>query len=363
MPLLLCPLSSRPVSRFHQVAIRSALLPLLLLGACAQQPTVQSASQTFVAPPRAPLTPDSAALRDTIAMQDRLYRVAAPLLTSNVQLCKGNARPLLGFTAKNKYSYSLAMTGAAQGLGFDDRLQVTDVLPGSGAANNDVRRGDYLISAGDRPIPIGENAERLTATVLAPLMTSRAPVKLGLQRDATQMTVTVPLTPACSFSIELGNTDNANAYSDGRRVLITRGMLNFVRSDEELSYLIARELAHNALSHPGRQKMAKTIGDVIDNLMRSKPDPTTLAGTAGILPYGQDMDAAADTLSLYMLVRANYNIDNLPKFWQRLASQYPASVPNGYTAIHPSTTYRLAMIGKVTQIINAKKAAGKPLVP
>jgi hypothetical protein len=344
--------------------LRAALLPLVLLAACA----TQGPDSTSGRGPSASATPpvasaDQTALRNMIAMQDRLYKVAAPLLTSNASLCKGNARYLLGFTAKNKYSFSASMANAAQSLGFDDRLKITDVLPGSGAARNDVQRGDYLISAGDRPIPQGENAERLTASVLQPLIASHAPIKLGLQRGATQMTANVPLTLACAFSIELGNADIVNAYADGQRVLVTRGMMNFASTDEELAYLIARELAHNALAHPGRQKMVKTIGGVIDNLTRTKPDPTTLAGTAGILPYGQDMDAAADTLALYMLVRAGYSIDNAPRFWQRLATQYPVSVPNGYTAIHPSTIYRLAMIGKVTQIINAKKAAGKPLMP
>ena len=342
----------------------AALLPLLLLGACAPQSqlTAPGGNSTTLPVTSAP-TAETAALRNMISMQDRLFKVASPLLTANVPLCKGNARNLLGFTAKNKYSYSVAMAPAAQSLGFDDRLQVTDVLPGSGAANNDIKRGDYLISVGDRPVPQGESAERLTAILLTPLMTAKTPIKLGLQRGNTPMTVMVPLTPACAFSIELGNVDTVNAYSDGSRVLVTRGMLNFARTDEELAYLIAREMAHNALAHPGRQKMVKTIGDIINNLMRAKPDTTTLAGTGGILPYGQDMDAAADTLSLYMLVRAGYSIDNAPAFWKRLAAQYPVSVPNGYTALHPSTTYRLAMIGKVTQIINAKKAAGKPLLP
>lgn len=341
-----------------------ALLPLLLLGACApQSQLVAPGGSPIAAASTGASSAEQTTLRNMIALQDRLFKVASPLLTANTPLCKGNARYLLGFTAKNKYSYSMAMAPAAQSLGFDDRLQVTDVLPGSGAANNDVKRGDYLVSAGDRPIPQGENAERLTATVLAPLVAGKTPIKLGLQRGNTPMTVIVPLTLACSFSVELGNVDTVNAFSDGTRVLVTRGMMNFARTDEELAYLIAREIAHNALAHPGRQKMVKTIGDIITNLMRSKPDTTTLAGTGGILPYGQDMDAAADTLSLYMLVRAGYSIDNAPAFWKRLAAQYPASVPNGYTAIHPSTAYRLAMIGKVTQIINAKKAAGKPLLP
>jgi hypothetical protein len=341
------------------------LLPLALLAACATQaPTAPELKPAPTPTVSATPTADQTALRNLVTLQDRLYKAAAPLLTNNAPLCKGNARNLLGFTAKNKYSYSSQFTNAAQSFGFDDRLQVTDVLPGSGAARSDVRRGDILLSAGDKPIPQGENAERLTAAVLTPLVAGRAPIKLNLLRGATPVTVNVPLTLACAFSIELGHADIVNAYSDGRRVLVTRGMMNFTRTDEELAYLIAKEMAHNSLAHPGRQKMVATIGGIIDNLVRAQPDMSALAGTAGILPYGQDMDAAADTLALYMLVRAGYSIDNAPAFWQRLATQYPAAtVPNGYTAIHPSTAYRLAMIGKVTQIIKAKQAAGKPLIP
>jgi hypothetical protein len=343
----------------------AALLPLALLAACAaQSPSApnQTPASASARPAPAPGA-EQTALRDLVAMQDRLYKVSAPLLTGNAPLCKGNARYLLGFTAKNKYSYPPQLSGAAQYLGFDDRLQVTGVLPDSGAARNDVRRGDVLLSAGDRPIPQGENAERLTATVLAPLVARRAPVKLGLLRGNAPLTVNVPLTLACAFSIELGNTDIVNAYADGRRVLVTRGMMNFARSDEELAYLIAREIAHNSLAHPGRRKMVATIGGVIDNLSRNRPDMRLLDSAPAIAPYGQDMDAAADTLALYMLVRAGYSIDSAPQFWQRLAIEYPASAPNSYTALHPSTTYRLAMIRKVTQIIRAKQAAGKPLMP
>jgi predicted Zn-dependent protease len=173
----------------------------------------------------------------------------------------------------------------------------------------------------------------------------------------------VPLTLACAFSIELGNADNVNTYADGRRVLITRGMLNFAQSDEELAYLIAKDMAHNSLGHAIRQRMVATTGSVIDNLMRVQPDPTTTAGSGGIRPYPQDLDAAADNLALYMLVRAGYSIDAYVSFWQRLATRYPASVPNAYTALHPATAYRLSMIDKSLQTLNAKQAAGKPLLP
>jgi len=353
--------------RLRRLKMALTLIPTALLSACVvpqDAPVMQPAPVIIKAAPPKPVdTPEQAALRKLTVQQDRLYRVAAPLLTDNAALCKGNARNLLGFTAKNKYSYSMEFASAAQALGFDDRLQVTDVLPGSGADRAGVQRGDILLKVADKPLQEGTDAERQAANVLGPLVTGRAPIKLTILRHHAQQTLIVPLTLACAFSIELGNTDNVSTYGDGRRVLITRGMLGFVQSDEELAYLIAKEMAHNSLGHAIRQRMVATSGSVIDNLMRADPDLTAAAGNGGIRPYPQDLDAAADNLAMYMLVRAGYSIDGFAAFWRRLAEQYPATIPNAYTSLHPATEYRLSMIDKSSQLLKAKQAAGKPLTP
>lgn len=303
-------------------------------------------------------------LRSLVSLQDRLYRVAAPLLVNNPELCKGNARNLLGFTAKNKYSYSAEFTDAAQQtLGLNESLHVAGVLAGSGAARAGVRRGDSLIAVDDKPMPKGQNAEQQAAALLAPLVNGRSSVKLTVMRDNANLALNVPLTPACAFGIELGNSDNVNAYADGHRVLITRGMLNFAHSDEELAYVLAKEIAHNALGHSGKQRMNATVGGIIDNLVRMHPDMSTLSGMAGVRATPQELDAAADALALYMLARAGYGIDNAPRFWQWLANQYPATVLNSYTAIHPATEYRLSAMEKTIADIKAKQAGKKPLLP
>ncbi|MBP0599749.1 M48 family metalloprotease [Herbaspirillum sp. LeCh32-8] len=359
-----------PKSSWQKIKSIVTLAPLAVLAACATQetgspaaPSTTPAPSVAVQPVRQVENPQQKELRELIAQQDRLYRVAAPLLTTNAQLCRGNARNLLGFTAKNKYSFPIEYAETARSLGYDERLQVTGVLPGSGAEQAGIQRGDVLMSVAGKPMPQGTDAERQAAVLLSPLVVKKAPISLGVQRKGQTSTLNVPLTFACAFSIELGNADNVNTYADGRRVLITRGMMKFAQSDEELAYLIAKDMAHNILGHAIRQRMVSTIAEVIDNLLLPHPDPTTTAGTAGIRVYPQDLDAAADTLSLYLLARAGYGIDNVPAFWKRLAEQYPASVPNGYTALHPSTAYRLSMIDKVTQIVKAKQEAGKPLVP
>ena len=307
---------------------------------------------------------EESALRALVSQQDRLYRVAGPLLVNNPDLCPNHARNLLGFTAKNRYSYSADFVGAAEkAFGMGERLKIMGVLAGSGAARAGLRRGDELVAIEDQQLPQGQNAERQASSILAPLVAGRTSVKLAILRDGTPMTLNVPLTYACAFGIELGNTDNVLAYNDGHRVLITRGMLNATRSDDELAYVMAKEMAHNALGHAGRMRMSATVGGIIDNLVLIRPDMSTMVGMAGVKPMPADLDIAADRLSLYMLARAGYNIDGAPAFWQRMATQYPPTILTAYTALHPSTAQRIQAMEATIKELRTRRTERKPLLP
>ncbi|MQR01747.1 M48 family metallopeptidase [Glaciimonas soli] len=343
------------------------VLPLIFLAACAtQEPgkNITGPAVTRLVPRQsAPINPQQAELKALIAQQNRLYTVAAPLLVNNAELCRNNARNLLGFTAKTKYSFSPELVDAASALGLSDQLQVTGVLAGSGAEQAGIKSGDLLATIQGKPVPQGENAERQAAMMLGPLVNRHELIKLGLIRKGQNLTIDVPLTRACAFGIELGNTKNVNSFADGRRVLVTAGMMNFIQNDDELALVIAREMAHNTLTHPVKQRMTGTMSGIIDNLIRVHPDTDALAGSAGVKPYPAQLDVAADKLSLYMVARAGYSVDTAAIFWQRLATQYPATIPNGHTAIHPAVAARIDMIQKTVAEINAKQAAGVTLTP
>ena len=126
-------------------SLRHLASPLLvacvaLLSACTTPTTQVSGPFNEVPAPDAPApTAQQKAAQEElvkmVALQDRLSKVSAPLLINNADLCKTYARNLLGFTAQNKYSYPGVYADAAQAaLGYGEQMQVSGVLPGSGAA-------------------------------------------------------------------------------------------------------------------------------------------------------------------------------------------------------------------------------------
>ncbi|MEA5098339.1 MAG: M48 family metallopeptidase [Burkholderiaceae bacterium] len=340
---------------------RLAWLPVLLLAACTVlEPQPEKASVS----PADNSSYDE--LRTIAAMQERLDHVSGPMLLANANICKKQARSLLGFTAKNRYSYSEGMADAARAaLGLGEPLQVTAVMAGSGAESVGLRKGDALIAAGNKPLPQGKNAENDAPAVLAPFVLGQTSVKLTIQRDGKNENLSVPLTRACAFRVELGNTDSVDMYADGRRIMVTRGMLNFVRSDEELAYVIAKGMVHNLLLHPQKLQTAKASSDIINNLMQVHPDAGKLPALKPVPPA---MDTLADRLSLVVVARAGLGIDGAPAFWKRLATQHPADEAGGFTARHSATVQRIAAMEKaITQIKSVrvkkvtKKIAVKPL--
>lgn len=291
-------------------------------------------------------------LEQIIAMQDRLDKVGGKLLISNADLCRKQLRNLLGFSVANKYSYSPALAGmATETYGLGERLQVMNVIEGSGAAAAGLHHGDQLLKIDNHNVPTGVNAERDTVAMLSTIVSKNKPVRLTVLRNKARHNVVVPLTPSCGFRIELGHASNVNAYSDGSRILITQGMMLFTKSDQELAYVIAKEMAHNVLDHAKSLNNTRAASALIDNLIHTNANQKPSINASSLKPMSKKFDIDADTLSLAMALRANYEIDDAPRFWKRLAYRFPGTNIRNYTAQHPSTSARLdAMPQSVTRI-------------
>jgi len=315
-------------------------------------------------PGRIDSRPESEAEFDQmIARQDRVYRVIAPLIVKNAVLCKTSARPLLGFTAKNRHSFPAELRdAAATRLGKGDELRVVQVLEGSGAQRAGVQRGDALLSIADKRLPVGTQAETEAARLLAPLLKQTNEVDVQLLRNETPVSLKIALTTACAFTVDIGNAPHANAYSDGRRIMVTAGLLADL-SDQELAVILAREIAHNVQLHANTMQMRATMTSIIDTLLPPKPDLSGFAGSAGLRKMDEKLDQEADRIAMYMLARAGVNPSLAIDTLERLARRYPVTVLNSYTALHPWTEDRKRQMMDTLAEIRKKQASKKSLVP
>lgn len=323
-------------------------------------PLETEVGSSSVAKSLSPPSPEKIArLKKWTFQQDRLDRVAAPLLIGNADLCQRHARYVSGLNFKTKYSFTdNFVEEAGFALKLDELLRVTSIMPGSAAALSGLATGDVLYTAASRAFPKGRHAERAGQALIEKEIRRHAVMMLTVKRGTTSITLRVPPTFACDMPVLFGDNDIVSSFADGRRLLVTSGMLDFVQSDQELAYVLAKEMAHNMLYRTIQPDMRL----VIDGMSAINGGLSANA-VQKLRPYKPVVDGTADKIALYLLVRAGYEIAAVPDFWQRLAKADPADGGEPYIALHPSTKYRLSIIKQIIKVIALKQKNQLPLIP
>ncbi len=280
------------------------------------------------------ITQEARALATQDAHAERLLHVARPVLLANAELCP-KTRPDLGVMIHSRKSYAKELrTAAARELGASEAPTIYKIAPNSPADRAGLKAGETIL--------IDEDAA--SAKTLREWLNEQVDGPVTLQIASKGRTRSVTLTPetVCASRLRLKPSSAINAYADGRHITITTGMMDFVRDDNELALIVGHELAHNMMGH-----IRKVVGNYI------------LSGFS--TRYTRPFESEADYVGLYYMVRAGYDPAGVEDFWRRLAEVNPRSVNRAKT--HPTFPDRYLRLAATRNEIEAKQAAGDPLVP
>jgi predicted Zn-dependent protease len=166
------------------------------------------------------------------------------------------------------------------------------------------------------------------------------------------------------YHFALLDSREINAFAcPGGIILITRGMLDSVKNEDELAAVLAHEVAHvihrdgiaaikssrwseallvvgsNAAKEFGPKDTAKLVSlfeGSIDDVVK----------TLVVNGYGRDQEKSADTAALSYLTEAGYDPKGLVGYLSRLEQAGQGS-KGGILSTHPGTAERLENIGQV----------------
>jgi len=147
-----------------------------------------------------------------------------------------------------------------------------------------------------------------------------------------------------------------NAFTPGEGyIYLTRGIVSYMRSEDELAGVIGHEIGHNVARHIGerksRHRSAQVLGwlGVIATMSPAMLDlANTLSATASA-SYGRKDELEADSLSADWLLKSGYNpmgmvegfqmLEDHQQFEQRVRGQKP--VYHGIMRSHPEHQKRI----------------------
>ncbi len=276
---------------------------------------------------------EKAAFDEIARLRERLDRVTFQVLQANADLCKKTA-PDPGIRTQTLKSFPKELReGARRELGLGDDPVITFIRLGSPAEQAGFQPGDQLYDKGGNPLAVPSKA-----------FNRHLSEGIAFERVRTNVreTLTLEAQTACYYPAHLRMSPAINAYANGRTIVVTAGMMNFVKSDDELAYIIGHELAHNTHSH-----IRKSVTNYV----------LSLGGTR----YTRIFEAEADYVGLYYMVRAGYNPTVVEDLWRRLALQ--SLRPIGRSKTHPAYPTRAVQIEATRSEIRAKQSAGLPLLP
>ena len=159
-------------------------------------------------------------------------------------------------------------------------------------------------------------------------------------RGAEVITLRVTPEETCAYQLLLVDGDEINAAADGRTIYLNRGMLRFVRTDEELALVLGHELAHNAMRHIEAMQtnaMMGTVGGAALDILAAAGGANTggafadAGGDIGRMMFSQAFESEADYVGLYFTARAGFDTTDVESFWRRMAAENPLGIRFAYS--------------------------------
>ena len=189
-------------------------------------------------------------------------------------------------------------------------------------------------------------------------------------RDGVEKKFRIKPEKICDYRVVVRRSEQLNAFADGKRILVTRRMMEFAGNDDELAVVVGHEFAHNHMKHIDAQQQNQIAGALAGLLVdvlfaaggiNTGGQFTGDLGRAGARAYSRNFEAEADYVGAYITALSGYKIDKAPDFWRRMALRNSLAID--YSTTHPTTAYRAKALEKIIEEIEGKRKSGKPLEP
>ncbi len=284
------------------------------------------------------------------SMLVRLHDVAFPLLVAAADWCSVDREPTYGFLLKDQEALQIQGREVA-----GSSVSVAYIHPRLPAASAGLRLADQLISVNERTVR-GIRAEEVSQWIRRMTIARIQPLQLEVARGGSRQIVHLWAVPACQFSVQLLETNQINGIADGKHVGVTAGAMRFVRSDDELAWLLAHEIAHNLLNHSQNVRLRAMLNAFLGATTGASPE-------ASVPSERRSLEAQADYVGAFMMARAGYDVQVIKQFWRRMDSLRSRKNTSEMDVSHPTTDERLASFEITLKEIQEKRDRGESLQP
>jgi predicted Zn-dependent protease len=151
--------------------------------------------------------------------------------------------------------------------------------------------------------------------------------------------------------VQVQQADFLNAATNGQSILITTGLLNRLKTDDQLAFVLSHELAHVALNHIQKTQMRRVGLTLLDQVVVNRVLPQgTVGGLLGDVGlslldkrFSRNVEFQADDLGMQLHTKAGYNPEAAIQVFRILQAASPNRMPE-FLQSHPISDSRIRML-------------------
>jgi hypothetical protein len=340
------------------------LAAFIFINACAAPNTVKVNYDSAEISAEAALQRELA-LKKNLGYKKRLNTVSYPILKAATKFCPAKRSYSMGARGSSSNDYKNEWRTTANKIFGGDEYIVTWVAKKGPAAKSGLAVDDRILSINDVEFGASNQQQKKFYAEASRITKNTAPIKsLLVKRGDQLLEMDIRLETVCGYPVVLRESDAVNAYADGNRIIITKGMMRFAQQDQELALVVAHELGHNLMGHLDKKKTNHMLGTIID--LAAAANGVSTHGTfanMGSKAFSQNFEAEADYVALYYMNAAGLPLEGSANFWRQMAAEHPGSIGTSHSASHPATSERFLAISNTIAEINHKISAGLPVEP
>ena len=227
---------------------------------------------------------------------------------------------------------------------------------GAQSTSREPKSGGFNLYSPEQDVQLGRQAARQVEQQLPMVRSGRAD---SYVQDIVDRLAEHAGGPGFRYQAQVVNASEINAFAlPGGFLYVNRGLIEAVRSEDELAGVLAHETAHIALRHGTKQATkgaaAQTGLDLLTQILgRNDRKAGDIAGVVGglglsaaFLKFSRDFEREADQSGARMMARSGYDPMAMATFFDLLASQRrsnPGKVEQFFSS-HPSPGDRARLI-------------------
>ena len=281
--------------------------------------------------------------KDPLPTEDRLWHIVFPLSVAAADSCVFKREDTYGFFLKDasrpsstdpasvplhvlvRYVHAQLPAGKA-GLVIDDRIVAINGDPVTSP------QGDAVFN----------QIQRLTRAKIQPLT-------LRVRRGNIEQDVNLRAVASCRMNVKFVNSPIVNAFSDGSNIAVTSGLLEFVRSPDQLAWVLAHEVGHHVLEHAERAKLQVMLNRFLHSTVGEAPQ--TLKQI--------DLERQADLFAADLVTRAGFDLREARRLlgWVQVMQTQPSS--NDLNNSHPTNRERLEALDRLIDQLDERRKRGE----